>query len=92
MSFPSAASVALRDSQLRRNLAKATGTIREKRAAVVAELPDWQELRAAGRALKDQALASPRRSARAARGLRGRRRRAVHWARDGTEAVRSLRR
>ena len=38
MSFPSAASVTLRDSQLRRNLAKATGTIRDKRAGVVDEL------------------------------------------------------
>ena len=57
MSFPSAASVALRDSQLRRNLAKATGTIREKRSAVVEELPDWAELRAAGHASKDAALA-----------------------------------
>ncbi|MBA3263085.1 MAG: iron-sulfur cluster-binding protein [Thermoleophilaceae bacterium] len=56
MSFPDAASVALRDSQLRRNLAKATGTIRAKRASVVGELPDWQELRSAGRALKDRSL------------------------------------
>ena len=47
MSFPAAASVALRDSQLRRNLHKATTTIREKRAGVVAELPDWQALRTA---------------------------------------------
>jgi L-lactate dehydrogenase complex protein LldF len=85
VSFPSAASVALRDSQLRRNLAKATGTIREKRAAVVGELPDWQELRAAGRALKDASLASlddqlaALESAVAAAGGR------VHWAKDGTE-------
>ena len=35
MSFPKAASVALRDSQLRRNLANATSTIRAKREAVV---------------------------------------------------------
>ena len=33
------------DSQLRRNLGKATATIRAKRAAVVAELPDWEQLR-----------------------------------------------
>jgi L-lactate dehydrogenase complex protein LldF len=85
VSFPSAASVALRDSQLRRNLAKATGTIREKRAGVVGELPDWAELRAAGRALKDASLASlddqlvALESAVAAAGGR------VHWAKDGTE-------
>ncbi len=57
MSFPRAAHVTLQDSQLRRNLAKATGTIREKREGVVGELPDWQELRAAGEGAKDAALA-----------------------------------
>ena len=44
--FPEAARTALGDAQLRRNLAKATGTIRAKRAAVVGEVPDWAELRA----------------------------------------------
>ena len=43
--FPEAAAVALQDSQLRRNLAHATGAIRVKRAAAVAELADWPELR-----------------------------------------------
>jgi L-lactate dehydrogenase complex protein LldF len=56
--FPEAARAALGDAQLRRNLAKATGTIRAKRAQVVGELPDWAELRAAGAALKDQVLAN----------------------------------
>jgi L-lactate dehydrogenase complex protein LldF len=84
--FPEAARVALGDAQLRRNLAKATGTIRAKRAGVVAELPDWAELRAAGAAIKDQVLA----------GLDGylvqleeqvtARGGVVHWARDATEA------
>ena len=86
MSFPAAASVALRDSQLRRNLAKATGTIRDKRARVVGELPDWQALRTAGRALKDASLASldsqlvALESAVVAAGGQ------VHWANDGNEA------
>src|SRR4029453_1334364 len=57
--FPEAARAALGDAQLRRNLAKATGTIRAKRAAVVSELPDWAELRLAGAAIKDQVLAGP---------------------------------
>jgi iron-sulfur cluster protein len=85
VSFPSAASVALRDSQLRRNLAKATGTIREKRSAVVEELPDWADLRAAGHASKDAALAdldshltTLEAAVVAAGGV-------VHWAKDGTE-------
>ena len=88
MSFPKAASVSLRDSQLRRNLAKATGTIRAKRASVVGEVPDWAELREAGRALKDSALASLdsqlERLEAAVTDAGGR----VHWARDGAEANR----
>ena len=43
--FPQAAKAALSNSQLRRNLGKATTTIRTKRAAVVSELPDWESLR-----------------------------------------------
>jgi L-lactate dehydrogenase complex protein LldF len=86
--FPEAARAALGDAQLRRNLAKATGTIRAKRAAVVSEVPDWAELRAAGAAIKDQVLA----------GLDGylvqleeqvtARGGVVHWARDANEANR----
>ncbi|MCU1604820.1 MAG: putative oxidoreductase subunit with NAD(P)-binding domain and ferredoxin-like domain, partial [Modestobacter sp.] len=50
--FPDAARAALRNGQLRANLGHATTTIRDKRARVVAELPDWPQLREAGRALK----------------------------------------
>ena len=86
MSFPDAASVALRDSQLRRNLAKATGTIRAKREAVVGELPDWQALRSSGSAVKDAALGSLdehlARLEAAVVAAGGR----VHWANDGNEA------
>ncbi len=85
MSFPKAASVALRDSQLRRNLAKATGTIREKRAGVVGEVPDWAELREAGKGLKDATLGSldtyleQLEAAVVSAGGQ------VHWAKDGKE-------
>jgi L-lactate dehydrogenase complex protein LldF len=85
VSFPSAASVALRDSQLRRNLAKATGTIREKRAAVVGELPDWDELRAAGRASKDSTLAALDSHLTALESAVISAGGVVHWAKDGTE-------
>jgi L-lactate dehydrogenase complex protein LldF len=84
--FPAAARRALADSQLRRNLAKATTTIRAKRAAVVAELPDWEELREAGRAIKARTMANldsylERLEAEfTARGG------TVHWARDANEA------
>ena len=54
--FPAAAHEALGNEQLRRNLWVATHTIREKRAAVVAERTDWEELREAGRALKRRVL------------------------------------
>jgi L-lactate dehydrogenase complex protein LldF len=46
--FPAAARAALADTQLRRNLAHATATIRAKRAAAVAEIDDWKELRHSG--------------------------------------------
>jgi L-lactate dehydrogenase complex protein LldF len=84
--FPAAARESLRDTQLRRNLGHATRTIRAKRADVVAELPDWEELREAGRAIKDRTLAGLdgyleqlEESVQRAGGQ-------VHWARDGAEA------
>jgi L-lactate dehydrogenase complex protein LldF len=55
--FPAAAAAAVADPQLRRNLAHATHAIRVKRAAAVAELPDWEQLRAAAKAIKDHTLA-----------------------------------
>ena len=84
--FPAAARRALGDSQLRANLARATSTIREKRGRVVAELPDWEELRASGSAIKDAALLglsdhlTQLESAVVAAGGQ------VHWAKDGDEA------
>ncbi|HEX2413840.1 MAG TPA: LutB/LldF family L-lactate oxidation iron-sulfur protein [Thermoleophilaceae bacterium] len=86
MSFPAAAREALADSQLRANLGRATRTIRDKRARVVGELPDWEELRAAGAAAKDRALRSLdselERLERAVVAAGGQ----VHWASDGAEA------
>jgi L-lactate dehydrogenase complex protein LldF len=55
-SFQEGARIGLRDAQLRSNLGHATRTIREKRSRVVAELPDWEALRAAGAAAKDAVL------------------------------------
>ncbi|CUU55137.1 L-lactate dehydrogenase complex protein LldF [Parafrankia irregularis] len=84
--FPQAARRALADTQLRRNIANATGTIRRKRAAVVGELDDWAELRAAGAAVKDDVLAHldqylcQLEEQVTARGG------TVHWARDANEA------
>ncbi|MFG2101206.1 LutB/LldF family L-lactate oxidation iron-sulfur protein [Micromonospora echinaurantiaca] len=55
--FPAAARRALADAQLRRNLGHATTTIRAKSGAVIGELPDWEQLRAAGSAIKADVLA-----------------------------------
>jgi len=85
--FPQAARAELANPQLRANLAKATTTIRAKRAGVVAELPDWEQLRDAGAAIKARAMATLpdqlellERKVSEAGGQ-------VHWARDGAEAV-----
>ena len=84
--FPANAREALGDAQLRHNLRHATTAIRAKRAAVVAELPDWEELREAGAAIKARALATlPEQLERleaAVQHAGG----TVHWARDGGEA------
>ena len=85
-SFPEAARVELANVQQRTNLRNATDTIRAKRARVVEELPDWEELREAGRAIKadvlahlDEYLLQFEAAVEAAGGH-------VHWARDAAEA------
>ncbi|WP_130491898.1 LutB/LldF family L-lactate oxidation iron-sulfur protein [Motilibacter rhizosphaerae] len=84
--FPAAARTALADPQLRRNLGHATRTIRAKRASVVAEVPDWQELRAAGAAIKDDVLARlPELLVQLEEQVTARGG-TVHWARDAAEA------
>lgn len=86
--FPAAAHKALADQQLRRNLGHATATIRGKRARVVAELADWEQLRLAGEAIKAATMARldehlvALEAAVTARGGH------VHWARDAVEANR----
>jgi L-lactate dehydrogenase complex protein LldF len=84
--FPKAATLALADTQLRTNLARATSTIRTKRARAVAERDDWEALRLAGAAIKDEVLrdlpallTQLESNVTAAGGV-------VHWARDAAEA------
>ena len=86
--FPEAAREAVGNAQLRRNLAKATGTIRAKRAAVVGELPDWAQLRAAGAAIKDDVLAHLDTHLTRFEAAATERGSTVHWARDADEANR----
>src|SRR4051795_5769894 len=87
-SFPDAARDALRDGQLRANLGHATSTIRAKRAAAVAEIPDWVELRAAGSALKAATMARLDELLVELEARVTDRGGTVHWARDANEANR----
>ncbi|ART72777.1 iron-sulfur cluster-binding protein [Mycobacterium dioxanotrophicus] len=87
-SFPKAARSALDNSQLRRNIGHATHTIRAKRLGAIRECADWEELRAAGSALKQDVLArlpelldELERNVTARGGV-------VHWARAADEANR----
>ncbi|WP_029112964.1 LutB/LldF family L-lactate oxidation iron-sulfur protein [Mycobacterium sp. URHB0044] len=89
-SFPRAARTALRNTQMRRNVGHATRTIRAKRLTAVGECTDWEELRAAGSALKADVMArlpelleQLERNVTARGGV-------VHWARDADEANRII--
>ena len=86
--FPKAARHELANTVQRRNLEHATSTIRHKRAAVVDELADWEELRLAAEAIKNRTLRhldtyllefEEKATAAGAQ---------VHWARDADEANR----
>src|ERR671910_1160928 len=83
---PAAARRSLGDNQLRANLARATSTIRDKRTRVVAELPDWEQLRASGSAIKDRALLTLPDQLELLESRVGAAGGQVHWARDGAEA------
>jgi L-lactate dehydrogenase complex protein LldF len=86
--FPTAAIPLLHDAQTRGNVRHATDVIQAKRLRRSGEMPDWQELREAGRAIRAHALEYldfylEQFEARctAAGGH-------VHWARDAAEANR----
>jgi L-lactate dehydrogenase complex protein LldF len=84
--FPAAARETLANPQLRRNVGKATSTIRAKRARAVAELPDWEALRDAGAAIKARAMATLPEQLERLEASVTRAGGVVHWARDGAEA------
>ncbi|WP_144837461.1 LUD domain-containing protein, partial [Kocuria rosea] len=86
--FPAAAKAEMGNTQMRANIRHATHTIRGKRAAVTGELPDWEELRSAGSAIKEQVMANlPHLLEEFERNLTARGG-TVHWARDAEEANR----
>ena len=89
-SFPEAAKELLADSQIRRNVRHATNVIQAKRNRVVGELPDWEQLRDSGAAIRahalahlDHYLAQFEENCTRAGGH-------VHWARDAAEANRII--
>jgi L-lactate dehydrogenase complex protein LldF len=84
--FPAAARETLRNAQLRRNLGKATTTIRAKRLRAIGELPDWEALRDAGAAIKARAMATLPEQLERLEASVTRAGGVVHWARDGAEA------
>ncbi|MGA2537018.1 MAG: LutB/LldF family L-lactate oxidation iron-sulfur protein [Terracidiphilus sp.] len=88
--FPDAAKELLADSQIRRNVRHATDVIQAKRNRMVGELPDWEELRDSGAAIRahalahlDYYLAQFEENCTRAGGH-------VHWARDAAEANRII--
>jgi L-lactate dehydrogenase complex protein LldF len=85
--FPASAPAALADGQLRANLRGATTTIRSKRAAVASEVPDWEALREAARAIKAEALSDLPRHLLALEDAVTRAGGVVHWAADAAEAT-----
>jgi L-lactate dehydrogenase complex protein LldF len=87
-SFPQAALPVLRNTQLRKNVAHAIDVIQAKRAQLVMEKPDWQQLRTAAAAIRTHALENLgyyleqfEERCTAAGGV-------VHWASDAAEARR----
>lgn len=88
--FQDAAKLALANTQLRRNMGKVTQTIRAKRQVVVDELPDWEALREAGRAIKERTLRHLDSYLLELEAAVTRAGGHVHWARDAAEANRII--
>jgi L-lactate dehydrogenase complex protein LldF len=84
--FPDSAPQSLGDKQLRENLRRATRAIRDKRAGVVGEVPHWEALRVAARAIKEDAILNLDRYLEELEDSVSRAGGRVHWARDAQEA------
>ena len=86
--FSKNAKTQLGNNQLRKNLRHATGTIRAKRVARVEEVPEWEELRLAGEAIKNRTLRHLDSYLIQLEESLTRNGAKVHWARDADEANR----
>jgi len=90
LAFPESAHELLQNTQLRHNVHHATDVIRRKRAHVVEELPDWEQLRDTAHEIKAHTLRylgfylEQFEAACTAAGGK------IHWARDADEANRII--
>ena len=84
--FVPLAHVGLNNATQRHNLQHATTTIRQKRANTVQEVDDWQQLRNAGSALKEDVAARMPELLEQFEKAVSDRGGIVHWARDAKEA------
>jgi L-lactate dehydrogenase complex protein LldF len=78
------------NTQIRQNVRRATDTIRGKRAKVVAEMADWEELREAAHAIKEHTLRYLDFYLEQFESNCTRAGGQVHWARDADEANRTV--
>ena len=86
--FPIAARRELANDQQRKNLRHATHTIRDKRAHAVGEVANWEEMRAAGAAIKNRVLRHLPEYLEQLEESLTRNGATVHWAQDAAEANR----
>lgn len=84
--FPMAARVSIADTQLRKNVRHATEVIQAKRDSVVAEMPDWQQLRESGSRIRQHTMEHLDFYLRQFEENCTRAGGTVHWARDAEEA------
>jgi len=88
--FPAAAKKLVSDAQVRQNVRRATDVIRNKRARVVAEVDDWEQLREAGHEIKEHVLRHLDFYLQQFEAACTRAGGVVHWASDADEANRII--
>jgi L-lactate dehydrogenase complex protein LldF len=88
--FPIAAKNLVSNAQVRQNVRRATDVIRNKRARVVAEVDDWEQLRDAGHEIKEHVLRHLDFYLQQFEAACTRAGGVVHWASDADEANRII--
>ncbi|HEY6990578.1 MAG TPA: lactate utilization protein B, partial [Bryobacteraceae bacterium] len=88
--FPDAAKKLVSNAQVRQNVRRATDIIRNKRARVVDEVDDWEQLRQAGHEIKEHVLRHLDFYLQQFEAACTRAGGVVHWASDAAEANRTI--